>query len=170
MRVLIVDDSLLFRRFVHSILGQRQDVQVVGEASDGLEAVQKVQELSPDLILLDVGLPKLNGIEAARQIREIAPQSKILFVSAMGDSQLAAEALQTSGSGYVVKALAGCELLSAVDAVLRGEVFVSSGLTIDDLVAPHRPQKLQPTVTMQLRFTRMTHPFFVVSVVLSKPL
>ena len=61
MRVLIVDDSLLFRRFVHSILGQRQDVQVVGEASDGLEAVQKVQELSPDLILLDVGLPKLNG-------------------------------------------------------------------------------------------------------------
>jgi DNA-binding NarL/FixJ family response regulator len=87
----------------------------------------------------------LNGIEAARQIREIAPQSKILFVSAIGDSDVAAEALRIGGSGYVLKAVAGRELLSAVEAVLRGEVFVSSSLTIHDLVARHRPQKVQPS-------------------------
>ena len=84
-------------------------------------------------------------IEAARQIREIAPQSKILFVSAIGDSDVAAEALRIGGSGYVLKAVAGHELLSAVEGVLRGEVFVSSSLTIHDLVARHRPQKVQPS-------------------------
>jgi DNA-binding NarL/FixJ family response regulator len=128
VHVLIVDDSPFFRRFVHSILGQKQDFHVVGEASDALDATQKAEELKPDLILLDIGLPKLNGIEGARRMRELAPSSKILFLSVMRSSEVAAEALRIGASGYVVKSDAAGELLSAVEAVLRGELFVSSSL------------------------------------------
>jgi CheY-like chemotaxis protein len=150
----VVDDFEPFRRFVRSILQERPELQVICEVSDGLEAVQKAEELQPDVILLDIGLPRLNGIEAARRIREIAPQSKILFVSAIGASDVAAEALRVGGSGYVVKALAGHELLSAVEAVLRGEVFVSSSLRSHDPVAPHRPNKVQPSRRHAVTFYR----------------
>jgi DNA-binding NarL/FixJ family response regulator len=81
VRVLLVEDHEPFRRFVCSMLGKRTDLKVIGEASDGLDAVRKAEELQPDLILLDVGLPTLNGIEAARRIRKLSPESKMLFVS-----------------------------------------------------------------------------------------
>ena len=81
VRVVVVEDHEQFRRFICSMLGKAHDLQVVGIVSDGLAAVQKAEELQPDLILLDIGLPNLNGIEAARRIRKISPQSKILFVS-----------------------------------------------------------------------------------------
>jgi CheY-like chemotaxis protein len=103
-------------------------LQVVCEASDGLEAVQKAQELTPDLILLDIGLPKLNGIEAARQIRKLAPNSTILFLSANSSLDIVEEALRAGASGYVVKSDARSELLSAVQAVIQGKRFVSSRL------------------------------------------
>jgi hypothetical protein len=103
--------------------------------SDGLEAVKKTQELKPDLILLDISLPKLNGIEAARQIRELAPNSTILFLSANDDLDIAAEALNTGARGYVVKSDAPSELLSAVQAALQGKRFISSRLRRD--IAEH---------------------------------
>src|SRR5271170_4203313 len=81
IRVLVVDDYEPFRQFICSTLRKRPELQIVGEVSDGLEAVQKAQELQPDLIVLDIGLPTLNGIEAARRIRSVSPESKILFVS-----------------------------------------------------------------------------------------
>ena len=81
VRVLVVEDFEPFRRFVCSTVGDSSELQVICEVSDGLEAVQKAKELQPDLILLDIGLPNLNGIAAARQIRKLSPQSKILFVS-----------------------------------------------------------------------------------------
>ena len=96
----------------------------MGEVTDGLEAVQKAQELQPDLILLDIGLPRLNGIEAARRIRKLSPKSKVLFVSQESSADVVQEALRTGAEGYVVKMDAGLELLSAVNAVLRGERFV----------------------------------------------
>jgi len=96
------------------------------EASDGVEAVELAQELQPQLILLDIGMPKLHGIDAARRIRELVPQSKILFVSQESSVDVVQEAFSIGASGYVVKMDVGCELLTAVSAVLRGERFVGS--------------------------------------------
>ena len=135
VRVLVVDDYEPFRRFVCSTLGKRTDLQVVCEISDGLEAVQKAEELQPDLIVLDIGLPGLNGIEAARRIRKLSPKSKILFASQESSADIVQQALSSGGLGYVVKAHAGSELLTAVEAVLRNEQFVSSALkAIDGLL------------------------------------
>jgi DNA-binding NarL/FixJ family response regulator len=122
--VLVVEDYEPFRRFICSTLGKRPDLRIVGEVSDGLEAVQKAQELQPVLILLDVGLPTLTGIEATRQIRKFSPESKILFVSQESSYDVVQEALRLGALGYVVKTDAGSELLEAVNTVLRGDQFV----------------------------------------------
>ncbi len=124
IRVLVVEDSEPFRRFICSILGKRPELLIVGEVSDGLEAVQKAEELLPDLILLDMGLPTLGGIEAARRIRKLSPESKILFVSQNTSVHIVQGALVEGARGYVVKTDARRDLLAAVDAVLRGEQFV----------------------------------------------
>jgi DNA-binding NarL/FixJ family response regulator len=133
VRVLTVDDFEPWRRFVSSALKNKPKFEIIGELSDGLEAVHKAQELQPDLIVLDIGLPKLNGIEAARQIRKVAPESKIIFLTENNSPDIAAEALGTGPSGYVVKSNAGSELLAAVEAVLRGEQFTSARLACRDL-------------------------------------
>jgi len=128
VRILIVDDYDLWRGFVASRLQERPDLHVVGMASDGLQAVQKAEELQPDLILLDMMLPKLNGIEAAQQIRRVAPLSKIIFVSSESDIDSVRTAFQAGGSGYVSKMEAAEGLLAGIESVLRGERFVSPGL------------------------------------------
>jgi DNA-binding response OmpR family regulator len=104
-------------------------LQIVGESADGLEAVQKAEELQPDLVVFDIGLPSLNGIEAARRIRELSPESKILFVSQESSGDVVQEALALGALGYVVKTHAGSELLAAVGAVLGGRQYISSGLS-----------------------------------------
>jgi hypothetical protein len=108
------------------MLEQRSSFVVLGQASDGLEAVQQAQELQPDLILLDLGLPKLNGIEACRRIREVSPHSKILFLSLEASVELVQEALRIGARGYLHKSDVACELLPGMDAVLQGKQFVSS--------------------------------------------
>ncbi len=130
-RVLIVEDFEPFRRFVCSTLGKVFHLQVIGQLSDGLDAVQKAEELKPDLILLDIGLPSLNGIAAGRRIRKLAPDSKIIFVSQESSPDVVHEALSFGARGYVLKARAGIELLAAVEAVLEGRQFVSNGLQIE---------------------------------------
>jgi DNA-binding NarL/FixJ family response regulator len=120
----VVDDYKPFRQFLASSLQNTSCVYVCSEASDGLEAVQKAEELQPDLILLDIGLPNLNGIEVARRIRKVSPGSKVLFVSQESSTDAVQEALGTGAQGYVVKIDAGSELLEGVNAVLRGERFV----------------------------------------------
>ena len=129
IRVFVVEDSEPFRKFICSTLGKRLELQIVGEVSDGLEAVQKAEELQPDLILLDIGLPTLGGIEAARRIRKLSPESLIVFVSQNTSVHVVQGALAEGAKGYVVKTDARRELLTAVDTVLRGSQYLSSGLS-----------------------------------------
>ena len=128
-RILLVDDVEPWRRAVGSLLRTQEQLQVVGEAVDGQEAIQKAQELQPDLILLDVGLPKLNGIEAASRIEQVASSAKILFLTQNTDVEIVQAALSNGAHGYVLKADAGSELLPAIKAVLRGGKFISNRLT-----------------------------------------
>ena len=125
-RVLVVEDFAPFRRYVCAALTNMRNVEVVGEASDGAEAVRKAVELKPDLILLDIGLPKLNGIEVARQVRELAPQSRIIFLSQESSPDIIQEALRSGGLGYITKIMAGIELLPAVKSVVSGRLFVGN--------------------------------------------
>jgi DNA-binding NarL/FixJ family response regulator len=133
VRTLVVDDFASFRRRVCWMLDENPEVQVIGEAADGLEAVQKAEEFQPDLILLDSDLPKLSGIEAARQIRQTAPKSKILFLGQDLDPAVVQEAFSLGARGYVVKSDASRELLSAVKVVILGKQYVSRALAGYDL-------------------------------------
>ena len=132
--VLLVEDYEGWREFARRMFQRHSELQVIGEASDGLQAVQKTQELQPDLIPLDIGLPILNGIEVARRIREVSPKSTILFVSENRSLDVVEKALSTGACGYVVKSDAGSELLSAIRAVLEGRSFVSASLADRELV------------------------------------
>lgn len=111
-----------------SVLWKRPELQILSEVSDGLEAVQKAKELEPDLMLLEIELPNLNGIEAASRIRQVSPGAKIIFLTQNNDKEVVAAALITGAHGYVLKTDAGSELLTAVAAVLRGDEFISSGI------------------------------------------
>jgi DNA-binding NarL/FixJ family response regulator len=126
VRVLLVDDYEPWRVHTRSTLQTMLDLQVVGEAVDGLEAIQIAQELGPDLVLLDLGLPSLNGIEVAYRLCKSVPDTKVLFLTQEEDAEVAREALTNGAKGYVLKSDAGTELLPAIEAVLRGEAFVSS--------------------------------------------
>jgi DNA-binding NarL/FixJ family response regulator len=148
IRILVADDFEDWWRQVRLLLQARPQWQVIAEAADGAEAIQKAKELKPDLIVLDIGLPKLNGIEAARRIRQLSPASKIVFLSQNNDLDVVRAALDTGALGYVHKTDALSELLPAVDAVLRGKQFVTSslkGYEFTDLSggkAPHRHEVL----------------------------
>ena len=131
VRILLVEDFEPFRRFIRSQLQPRLDLEVIAEVSDGLEAVQVAGQLQPDLILLDIGLPKLNGIEAARRIRKLCPESKIVFLSQESSADVIEEALNSGGTGYVIKANAGSELLDAIDAITDGRTVRWYGLSGD---------------------------------------
>lgn len=128
LRILVVDDFADWRHCVLEKLRENRSLQVVGVASDGLEAVLKAEELQPDLILLDIGLPKLDGIETARHIRKIAPRAKIVFLTQEIDRDVARAALDAGGHGYVVKSDADGELFAALEAVILGKKFVSARL------------------------------------------
>ncbi len=123
VRILIVDDFEPWRRAIRSILAEDSDLEVVCEGLDGLEAVQKCEELRPDLILLDIQLPKMNGFDAARQICEVSPGTKILFLSSYQAPEIMQEALRI-GAGLIVKAHAARDLLTIVMATIRSESAV----------------------------------------------
>ena len=133
LRVLVVEDFAPFLQVIRSTLAERPGVEVIAEVADGLEGVQKAELLEPDLVLLDIGLPTLNGIEAARQIRKLAPASKIIFVSQESSCEVVQEALNLGAWGYVLKERTANDLLPAVKAVLEGRQFVSFGLSIQNV-------------------------------------
>ena len=125
IRVLLVDDYSPFRELLRSALQQFPDLEVVAEASDGLEAVQKYGELRPDLILSDIGLPTLTGIEITRWIRTYSGRAKILIVSQHCSWEIVEEALRSGASGYLCKSDLAEELQFAVESVLQGTQFLS---------------------------------------------
>ncbi len=128
VRVMVVEDHEPFRRFVCSTLGTLEHLEIVEEVDDGLRAVLQAETLKPDLVVLDIGLPGLNGIEAARRIRHLVPEAKILFLTQESSADVVHEALRAGALGYVIKTRAKDELLDAIETVLQGKQFVSSGL------------------------------------------
>ena len=148
IRILVVDDFEGWRRQVRLLFQARPQWQVIAEVSDGSEAVQKVADLKPDLIVLDIGLPKLNGIEAARGMRHLSPTSTIVFLSLNNDPDVVRAALSTGALGYVHKTDVQRDLLPAIEAVLQGRQFVSSSIKgykpahVLAAKAPHRHEVL----------------------------
>ena len=130
IRIVIVDDHELARRGLRSVLANNPDLQVIAEIASGEEAVQRVGELHPDIILLDITLPKMSGIEAASSIHRESPNSRVIFVSQHDSVLLAKDAMRAGGSAYVVKSDAGRDLLSAIAAVQEGKTFVSRSLRV----------------------------------------
>lgn len=118
-RILLVDDFEPFRRIVSAILQARPEWQIVGEACDGSEAVRMTRELLPDIVVLDIGMPVLNGIEAAKRIRQDSPTSKIIFLTQNNDEDIRLEALATGAEAYLLKANAGSEFLPSIEAALK---------------------------------------------------
>ena len=129
IRILLVDDFEPWRRFVYSVVQKDSEVRIVCEVSDGLAAVHCADKLKPDIILMDLGLPELNGIDAARKIGSLTPKSKILFLSQEFSADVVREALGIE-TGFVVKTDAGRELLPAIKSVILGRQFLSSRLEV----------------------------------------
>lgn len=124
VRVLIVDDFVAWHSLIRTQLKNDQKWQIVGTAQDGLDAIQKVTDLRPDLVLMDIRLPKLNGIEAAREIRKLAPQAKMIFLSSNTDPGVVEAALDTGCLGFIPKwRIAEC-LLAGMESVLIGQQFI----------------------------------------------
>ena len=125
-RILLVEDFQPFRKLIRTLLEGKPGLLIIGEVADGQDAVRKAAELKPCLILLDIGLPSLNGLAAGRLIRQASPDSKILFVSQESSADMVEEALRLGASGYVAKTRVAVDLWPAVQAVLQGRNFVSS--------------------------------------------
>jgi DNA-binding NarL/FixJ family response regulator len=125
IRILLVDDHPIVRQGLKTLLEGHSDWQVIGEAADGAEAIEKAKKLNPDVMVLDVTMPVMNGLEACRVLRSQTPQLEILFVTQHDSPQMMREALEAGARGYVVKSNAARDLLEAVEAVSQHRVFTA---------------------------------------------
>jgi DNA-binding NarL/FixJ family response regulator len=128
LRVLIVDDHALFRSGLHLVLKQEPDIEVVGEASDGQEAVHQAQELMPDVILMDVRMPRRSGIEATRQIKELLPHVKILVLTISDEEADLYEAIKAGAAGYLLKEISIDEVAEAIRSIWQGQSRISPSM------------------------------------------
>ncbi len=124
IRVLLADDHLILREGIRSLLQKVRDIEVVGEAGDGVEAVARVEQLLPDVVLMDITMPGLNGLEATQQIKQKYPQVKVLILTMHETGQYLSGMLKAEASGYVVKTATTSELISAIRAVHQGDVYL----------------------------------------------
>jgi DNA-binding NarL/FixJ family response regulator len=128
LRVLIVDDHALFRRGLQMVLQQEEDIEVVGEAADGAEAIEQAVELMPDVVLMDVRMPKRSGIEATQQIRDSLPHAKILMLTISDEEQDLYEAIKAGASGYLLKEISIEEVADAIRSVWAGQSRISPSM------------------------------------------
>ena len=124
IRVLLADDHAILREGLRALLGYYDDVQVVGEAQDGAEAIARVGELQPDIVLMDIAMPAMNGLEATRLICQQYPKTRVLILTQHEDRQYVLPLLQAGASGYVLKRALGTNLITALRTVARGETFL----------------------------------------------
>lgn len=129
IRIIVADDHGILRAGLIALLNAEPDIEVVGEAASAEEVIQKTSELKPDVILMDVSMPGMNGIEATRQIRRQFPRTAVLVLTVHGDKAVLQDALKAGAMGYIVKKSAKAELLEAIRAVGKGELYVQPSLT-----------------------------------------
>ena len=135
IKVLLVDDHAIMRDGIRALLSLHDDIKIVGEASEGQEAIEKTQDLSPDVVVMDVAMPDMDGIEATRRIRKQSPKVKVIVLTQYDNKEYVLSAIKAGAAGYVPKRALGSELVSAVRAVNRGESFLypsAAAALIDD--------------------------------------
>lgn len=128
IKILIADDHTLFREGIKALLSAYSDIEIVGEAADGREAIEKVKECSPDVVLLDIAMPGLGGLEATLELRNLYPKLKILILTQYDNREYVYRFLKAGVSGYVLKQAAGTELVSAIRSIYRGGTFLHPGV------------------------------------------
>lgn len=128
IRTLLVDDGPMFREALHSLLASKQGIEVVGEASNGAEAIQQAAALHPDVILMDVRMPNVDGVEATRRIHAEHPECRVLLLTTFDDDEYVFEGLAAGASGYLLKDADSADLLRAIHAVAEGESFLQPSI------------------------------------------
>jgi DNA-binding NarL/FixJ family response regulator len=125
VRILVVDDHPIVRHGLRTLLGGRPEWEIIDEAEDGIEAVEKADRLKPDVVVLDVSMPRMDGLEACRRIRKSVPKSEVLMVTQHDSPQMMHEALSAGARGYIVKSDAARDLLAALEAVSQHKLFIA---------------------------------------------
>jgi DNA-binding NarL/FixJ family response regulator len=152
VKILLADDHKIVRDGLRSLIEKQGNMQVVGEAYDGRTTVQLVRELRPNLVIIDIGMPDLNGIDATRQITSDGPSIKVIALSMHSDRRFVLRMLEAGASGYLLKDSAFEELAMAINTVMEGKIYLSpaiAGIVVEDFVR-QRPQSSGPVITTEL--------------------
>jgi two-component system response regulator NreC len=150
IRILLADDHAVLRAGLRALLAAQEDLEVVGEASDGAEAIHLTQTLRPDVVVMDIGMPGVSGIDATARIKRDLPATKVLILSMHDDRGYLRQVLRAGASGYVLKKAADTELLAAIRAAARGEVFLDPALAkalVDEVMEPKAAVREAPTLS-----------------------
>lgn len=153
VRILIADDHTLVREGISALLKFYDDIEVVGEASNGKEAIDKANELNPDVVLMDIAMPGLGGLEATVEIKKRHPDTKILVLTQYSDKEYVNRFLKAGVSGYILKKAVGTELISAIRAVSKGELYLYSSIA-SEVVAGYLDSGKRPV--KEVRYDRLT--------------
>jgi DNA-binding NarL/FixJ family response regulator len=141
IRILLVDDHAILREGLRALLSYYPDVEVVGEAEDGAQAIERVERLNPDIIIMDIAMPGMNGLEATQRIHQQYPDARVLILTQYEDQPYVLPLLRAGASGYVLKRALGADLINAVRAVARGESFLYPSVTTTVLEQLRKPEQ-----------------------------